>query len=92
MEMMRRFGVPDLVPPQAQQPSDTSMVSSLGVGRLGLDTATGRNNGSAIELSSDSDSAERHYSPEIVSYSTITSSRPLEMEIDDSEDERRQRA
>lgn len=91
MEMMQRFGVPELVPSQRQQPSDMSAVGTLGVSRLDLDTATGTQSSNAFESILDSDSTGRQNNLEIMYPSTASSKRPLEMEIDDSEDEKRQR-
>jgi hypothetical protein len=91
MEMMQRFGVPELVPPPTQQPSDMSVVGSLGVGGLGLATNTGTNGSNAFESMLNSDSAGRQSNLEIMHSSTSTSQRPVEMEIDDSEDDKRQR-
>jgi hypothetical protein len=91
MEMMQRFGVPELVPRRTQQPSDMSVVGSLGVGRLGLATTTGTSGSNAFESILDSDSAGRQNNREIMHSSTNTSKIPLEMEIDDSEDDKRRR-
>lgn len=88
---MRRFGVPELVPQQTQQPSDMSGIGSLDVDRLGLATTTGINGSSAFNSVLDSGSAGRQLDLEITSPSTSTNKRPLEMEIDDSEDDKRQR-
>ena len=91
MEMMRRFGVPELVPRPTQQPNDMSEVGSLGVGRLGLATNTGTNGSNAFESMSDSDSPGPQSDLEIMHLSTSTSQGPVAMEIDDSEDERTRR-
>lgn len=82
MEMMQRFGVPELVPPPTQQSSDMSAAGTLDVGRLGLYTDTGTNSSDAFESTLNVDS----FGPQ-----TSTRKRPAEMEIDDSEDEKRQR-
>lgn len=91
MEMMQRFGTLGLVRQQTEQPSDMSVVGTLGVGRLGLATITGRNGSNAYESVSDFDHTGRQHNQEIMHSSMTTSKRPLEMEIDDSEDEKRQR-
>ena len=85
---MRRFGGPELVTQRTQEPSDMSVVGSLGVGRLGLATTTGTNGSNAFESTLDSDSAGRQNNLEIMQSSTSTSKRSLEMELDDSEDKR----
>ncbi|KAL9047360.1 MAG: hypothetical protein Q9214_000044 [Letrouitia sp. 1 TL-2023] len=90
MEMMQRFGILGLNPRQTQQPSDMSVVGSLGVGRLGLAT-TGRNGGNAYESVSDFDHTGQQYNQEIMHSSMSTSKRPLEMDIDEPEDDKRQR-
>ena len=91
MKMMQRFGVPELVPPPTQQPSDMSVVGSLGVGGLGLATNTSTNDSNAFESMLNSDSIGRRSNLEMMHSSTSTRKRPLEMEIDDSEDDQRQR-
>jgi hypothetical protein len=91
MEMMRRFGVPELVPRRTQEASDVDVVGSLGVGRLGLATTTGTNVSNAFDSTLNSVSAGRQSNLEIMHSSTNTSKRPLEMEIDNSEDDKRQR-
>ena len=90
-EMMERFGVPDLVPLPTQQPSDMSMVGSLGVGRLGLTTNTGTDGSNAFEPLFFPETTGRQSNLDTMYSSTSTSKRPLEMEIDDSEDDKRQR-
>lgn len=92
MEMMERFGISDLVPQPTQQPSDMSMVGSLGVGRLGLTTNTGIDGSNTFEPMFFPESAGRQGTNlETMYSSTSTNKRPFEMEIDDSEDDKRQR-
>ncbi len=86
--MMQRFGVSELDPSQIQQPSDVSTAGSLGVGRLGLATPTGTNRSSDLDSTSISKSARRPNTQESMHPSTRTSNETLEMEIDDSEDDR----
>lgn len=88
MDMMQRFGVSELVPSQIQQPSDVSTAGSLGVGRLGLATPTGTNRSSAPDLILSSESTRRPNNQDIMHPSTRTGNETLEMEIDDSEDDR----
>lgn len=88
---MQRFGVPELVPQRPQPSGDMSEVGSLGVGRLGLTTATGMNGSNLREPSLPPDDAGRLHNPEDTYSSTSTGKRARDMEIDDSEDERRQR-
>lgn len=91
MEMMQRFDVPELVPRPTQQPSDMSVVGSLGVGGLGLATNTGTNGSNAFESTLNSDSVRRQSNLKTMHSSKSTRKRPVEIEIDDSEDEKRQR-
>ncbi len=88
MEMMQRFGIPELVPRPTRQPSDMSAVGSLGVGRLGLATNTGTNGSNAFDLMSNFYSAGRQSNLEIM-HSSMNRKRPLELEIEDSEDDTR---
>ena len=89
--MMQRFGVPELVPQRPQPSGDMSEVGSLGVGRLGLATDTGMNGRNLREPSLPPDDPGQLHNPEETYSSTSTGKRARDMEIDDSEDERRQR-
>ena len=90
-QMMQRFGVPELVPEQRRQPSNMSTVGSLALSRLGLAPTLNRDAIYASGSTSDSGDEGELFVPEIRHPSTSTAKRPLEMEIDDSEDDKRQR-
>lgn len=91
MEMMQRFGIVELVPLQTQQSSDLSVVGSLGVGRLGLATTTGRNGSNAYESVLGLGHTRPHDRQDIMISGMNASKRPLEMDIDDPEGDKRQR-
>lgn len=94
MEMMQRFGVSELVqrPTQpARQPSDTNTIGSLGVGRLGLSMGTGTDGSDASQSMFYPDMVGRPSNLERTFSSNSTRKRPAEMEIQYSEEDKRQR-
>lgn len=77
---MRRFGVPELVP---QEPSNMSLVGTMGVSRLGLATTTGTDRSMDLESNLNFGSAGRQHDPETLRTSIGAIKRPLEPEAVD---------